>query len=622
MKEFYFNQFDHRKPYKPVKDNIYRARLFQVAGILAIIAGLIYLYWRWAFSLNFDALWFSLPLAIAETFSFLGICFFIFDLWQNKDAAQQPAPHYLSEVEELNGREDRPIKIDVFIATLNEEAELLRYTIKDAKAMEYPFDDMPVHIFVLDDGRRDGRNIHKENIKKLCQEEGVKYISREHNTGYKAGNLKNGIEHTSGDFFVILDADNRPFPGFLKNTLGYFKREKVAWVQTCHWFYDTTETIPLSTYLINALGITSEKLKKAIIFSTGYINTGGDIFGSEPRQFYEVIQRRRNFHNASFCCGAASVHRREAVMGNSIKLFSESFNEGFLQGKMQKDNQNLMAKRMELIQSKELMPFMFHASEDLYSSMVIHSDSKNKWESVLHPYVESKLLSPQDMQTFVKQRLRYAEGSIDIALHDNPLFKKGLSWRQKLCYFHTAWAYFSCIWILIFLLSPIVFFFTHQLPVDCSSTEFFAVFIPFYFIYKIAETAGSWGISQKRGRQYYICLFWINLQAIISVLSGKKVKFTVTPKYKQQSHPLKHSWPHLTIIILTVSGIILNGILVFFGSENLSFGITMNTLWGLHNCYTLSVYVRAAYWDTELSGVKEKVKEIERKSYRPLAVEA
>jgi cellulose synthase (UDP-forming) len=611
MKDFYFNQFENRKPYKPLKDNIYRARFFQVAGILAMIAGLIYLGWRWGYSLNFNALWFSLPLVIAETFSFLGICFFIFDLWQNKDSTPQSAPHFLSEVDDLNNRVDRPIKIDVFIATLNEEAELVRYTIKDAKAMEYPYSDVPIVISVLDDGRRDGRNANKENLKKICQEEGVNYITREHNRGFKAGNLKNGIERTSGDFFVILDADNRPFPSFLINTLGYFKRKKVAWVQTCHWFYDTTESISLSTYLISTFGIKSEKLKKIIWFLTGNIKTGEDIFGSEPRQFYEVIQRRRNFHNACFCCGAASVHRREAVMGTSVRLFSEQVNQGIQQSKFAKGSNKFKEKRIDLIKNKELTPFMFHASEDLYSSMVIHSDTKNRWESVLHPYVESKLLSPQDMQTFVKQRLRYAEGSIDIALHDNPIFKKGLSWRQKLCYFHTAWAYFSCIWILIFLLSPIVFFFTHQLPVDCTSTEFFSFFIPFFLIYKVAEIAGSWGISQKRGRQYYIGLFWINLNAIINVFSGRKVNFTVTPKYKQLSHPLKHSWPHLTIIILTLMGILMNGCLILWGTQSLSFGIAMNTVWGLHNCYTLSVYVRAAYWDTELLTEKENQMQME-----------
>ena len=55
------------------------------------------------------------------------------------------------------------------------------------------------------------------------------------NIGFKAGNLQNGIENSSGDLFVILDADARPFPAFLKNTLGYFRKQRVAWVQTCQW---------------------------------------------------------------------------------------------------------------------------------------------------------------------------------------------------------------------------------------------------------------------------------------------------------------------------------------------------------------------------------------------------
>lgn len=37
--------------------------------------------------------------------------------------------------------------------------------------------------------------------------------------------------------------------------------------------------------------------------------------------FYDVILRRRNWANAAFCCGAASVHRREAVMQAALRSY-------------------------------------------------------------------------------------------------------------------------------------------------------------------------------------------------------------------------------------------------------------------------------------------------------------
>ncbi len=90
----------------------------------------MYIYWRWTASLNYDALPFALTLVIAETISFISIFFFIFDMWRNRDNKCEPPPHYLSEIETLDGIPDRPLLIDVFIATYNEEAELLRYTKK------------------------------------------------------------------------------------------------------------------------------------------------------------------------------------------------------------------------------------------------------------------------------------------------------------------------------------------------------------------------------------------------------------------------------------------------------------------------------------------------------------
>lgn len=608
MKSYYFSKFENRKPYLPVKENAWRTRIFQSAGILTMITGLIYILWRWNYSLNENALFFSVTLVVAETFSFISIFFFIFDLWKNKDAEQLPAPHYLSEIEGLDDRADRPIKIDIFIATINEEAELLRYTIRDTKAVESPFDDMKISIYMLDDGRRDGRDPGKENIKALCEEEGVIYLTRENNIGFKAGNLQNGIENSSGDLFVILDADTRPFPAFLKNTLGYFRKQRVAWVQTCQWFYDTTEAILLSDYIIRTIGISYGPVKKIIKYLSCNLKTGEDIYGSDPRQFYEVIQRRRNYHNASFCCGAGSVHRREAIMSLALKEFTEGFKKSISNIITQKKQISSIQKQMDsLVLEAEIIPFSYHVSEDLYTSMNIHSDKKEKWESVMHPYVECKLLSPQDIDSFVKQRSRYAEGSIDIAIHDNPLFRKGLSVSQRICYFNSVWSYFSCIWTMIFLLCPILFFFTHIMPVQCEPLDFVLFFMPFFVMIKIAESAGSWGVSKKRGRQYHVCLFWLNFLALFNVLSGKKAKFNVTPKSKQRAYPFRYSWPHILIITLTLTGLVVNIDVMTSGDANLILAFTLNALWGISNCYTLAVFVRAAYWNTDMSETENKM---------------
>ncbi len=599
-KQFYFEKYEHRKPYPAIPDNKYRTFLFQFVGILTIVLGVSYLSWRWRYSLNPAALWFAIPLALAESLSFVGTIMLVINFWSNKDSPKTPPVHYLSEIEELQGRRDRPVIIDIFIATYNEDVELVRRSIIDAKAIVYPFSDVTIKIYVLDDGRRDGKDPSKENMKLVAEEEKVGYLIREHNEGYKAGNLKNGLKYTKGDLFVILDADTRVFPQFLINTSGYFRNRKVAWVQTPQWFYDTSEAQQLSSIIHAKMKPGSKLLSSLIHFLFGKITVNEDIFGNDPRLFYDAILRKRNFHNAAFCCGAGSIHRREAIMNLALREFADGIKklEIDLISK-HKNRKEIHEQKNGMLLKREIIPFKFHASEDIYTSIMLHADKENNWESIQHPDVECKMLSTQDLNSWIKQHQRYAEGSLDIAFKENPLFIKGLSLGQKLCYFNTIWSYFSPLWILVFLLSPIIFFFTLALPVRAYSFDFFKYFLPFQIMNTITLTLGCWGISTKRGDQYYISGFWFMLMAILSVASGKKVKFNVTPKDNSGTSfrgNIRHILPHLLIITLSVAGIIYNSILLVRHSHPAVSGFAANAFWSIFNIYSLSIMIRAAYW--------------------------
>lgn len=596
-KTFYFNKFENRVPYKAIPENKYRTFLFQLFGTLTIGLGIAYLNWRWRYSFNYEAMWFSILLVTAETLSFISTVMVIINFWANKDAPKTPPVRYLSEIEDLQGRRDRPVKIDVFIATYNEDVELVRLSVIDAKRMKYAHDDVTIRIYVLDDGRRDGRNPNKENMKAVAEEEGVGYLLREHNEGYKAGNLKNALEQTNGDLFAILDADTRPFPEFLNNTTGYFRNRKMAWVQTPQWFYDTTEPEKASDRIIHRFNIKNDRSQRFVEFLFGRMKINEDIFGNDPRLFYDVILRKRNFHNAAFCCGAGSVHRREAIMSLAVKDFSEEVQKLELELlSMNKSTDEIEQEKQKLILTQDVIPFKFHASEDIYTSIMLHADNENKWESLQHPDIECRMLSTQDLDSWIKQHQRYAEGSLDIALKDNPIFKQGLSFRQKLCYFSTIWSYFAPFWILIFLISPIIFFFTLTLPVKAYSFDFFKYFLPFQIANTIAMMLGCWGISTKRGDQYYISGFWYMLMSLFTVVSGKKVKFNVTSKDINVTRSTPHIIPHLVLIGLTLTGIAYNIVLLNMGVHPTPSGFAANAFWCIFNIISLSIMVRAAYW--------------------------
>lgn len=240
-------------------------------------------------------------------------------------------------------------------------------------------------------------------------------------------------------------------------------------------------------------------------------------------------------------------------------------------------------------------PFVHHISEDIFTSLMLHAD-ENKWESYQHPDVECKMLSPQTLEGMVQQNKRYAEGSIDIALSRyNPLWLKGLTIRQRLAYFETLWSYFSPFWLLVFMLYPIVFFFTLVPPLKAFNFDFFLRIVPFLLMNIVVTTIGNWGVSTKRPEQYYQSGFWIKLSALWSLLVTKKRKFNVTKKSIVTTSDVKYVIPHILIVILTLSGIGYNLYLVYINAHPSYSALFANIFWSIFNFYQLSPIIRSAF---------------------------
>lgn len=604
---FYFDKYEKRIPLPPLKYSAVQESLFQFFAIINLSLGAWYINWRWTESINYQALWFSIPLLLAETLAYIGLILFTINLWKTRDTPKKTPPHKFSET--LNKCHfDRAIKVDVFITTYNEDPELVRLSIKDAKRVRYPY-AIEIKIYVLDDGKR-------PQMAEIAQQERVNYITRDNNIGFKAGNLRHAMELTSGDFIVICDADTRLFPTFLEHTLGYFKDPDVAWVQTPQWFYDIPEGKSLAQYLQDSpLKSFGYYLGKGIEALLGTITIGHDPFANDPKMFYDVILRRRNWANASFCCGAGSIHRRDAIMRVAIKEFARSVDlqvnsliniikriDKETKGAIEVGLNALVSKELiqqQVFQQTELTPYKFHVSEDIYTSIVLHSDTARIWKSVLHPEVESKMLSPLDLKSWVVQRYKYAGGTLDIALRDSHLFEPGLSLMQRLMYASTYWSYLGGIWNIIFLLAPIIFLFTGISPVSAYSGDFFKHILPFLVINEIAMMIGIWGLSGFKSKAAYLAFFSINLRALWTVLNGKVIKFPVTPKNIQKGNFFYLVIPQFTLIILTIASLLYGYISYRIGSfQNLS-GLIANLFWGLNNIACLSGFVLSAFYKAE-----------------------
>lgn len=165
---------------------------------------------------------------------------------------------------------EAPVELDVYITTYGEDLATVRRTVTAALAMHGKH-----NTYILDDGKSD-------DVRALAAELGAEYIVREGNKGAKAGNINNALTVTTGEYFVVLDADFVPKEDFLYQTVPFFAEANVAFVQTPQAYGN---------------------LHNLISRGAGYMQS----------VFYRFIQPGKNRFNAAFCVGTNVIYRRTAI---------------------------------------------------------------------------------------------------------------------------------------------------------------------------------------------------------------------------------------------------------------------------------------------------------------------
>lgn len=112
--DFYFTRFEHRQPPEPLKTPRWVMLTWQVLAVASLILGANYIYWRWTASLNTDALWYAIPLVLAETLAWIGTVLFTINLWKEDDPPQNPPPIEINDcLRSEDAEASRPIKVDL-----------------------------------------------------------------------------------------------------------------------------------------------------------------------------------------------------------------------------------------------------------------------------------------------------------------------------------------------------------------------------------------------------------------------------------------------------------------------------------------------------------------------------
>jgi cellulose synthase (UDP-forming) len=273
-------------------------------------------------------------------------------------------------------------------------------------------------------------------------------------------------------------------------------------------------------------------------------DSGRRVAWSEQSLFFRVIQRGKDAWNAAFYCGSCAVIRRSAL--DSIG--------GFATGTV---------------------------TEDIHTSLRLH---KRGYRSVYHCESLAYGVAPAKIEPFLKQRVRWGVGAMNVWRKEGILFTRGLTLAQRLNYLATALAYFDGWQKAFFYFAPVYVLMAGAMPIGVDTSSFLLHFLPYIALNFLAfeEIARGYGRSLLI-EQYNMARFAGFAWSTLGLLRTRK-RFGVTAKAaRERSASLPYLAPQILVIALNGAAIPV-GILLFLSMGHLpADGMWANVFWASVN---------------------------------------
>lgn len=261
-------------------------------------------------------------------------------------------------------------------------------------------------------------------------------------------------------------------------------------------------------------------------------------------------------------------------------------------------------------EAQAIMPMAtISVTEDMATAMRLHGLG---WRSVYHHEVLARGLAPEDLGTMLQQRLRWAQGTLQVLLRENPLTQRGLTWGQRLMYLSTMWTYLSGFAAVIYLVAPVLFLLFGVQPLKTYGPYFLMFFLPYFLTNQLLFVVVGYRVKTWRGQQYSLALFplWIRafVTAIGSVYFGRSLGFVVTPKTRGA---LVSQWrfvkPQLITMAVLVVALVVGIVRQLLGYAQNSWDTWVNVLWICYDLTVMSVIIQAALFKGSDNNAKENV---------------
>ncbi len=269
---------------------------------------------------------------------------------------------------------------------------------------------------------------------------------------------------------------------------------------------------------------------------------------SEGNMFYGLVQDGNDYWNACFFCGSCAVIRRAAL--NTTNGFATET-----------------------------------VTEDAHTMLKLH---RQGWDSAYLRLPLAAGLATERLALHIGQRIRWARGMIQILRLDNPLFGKGLTIGQRICYLQATAHFLFAIPRLIFLVAPLAYLLLYQNIIAASPLAIIAYALPHIF-HSVATNSRI----QKNWRHSFwseiyetvLALFLVRV-TLVTLASPRRGKFNVTAKgglLENGYFDLRAVYPNLILAVFLIAGILRGLIsLIFFKNDLLVFqALLLNTIWAV-----------------------------------------
>ncbi|MBP0623234.1 glycosyltransferase [Cupriavidus consociatus] len=294
--------------------------------------------------------------------------------------------------------------------------------------------------------------------------------------------------------YLTRDNNAHAKAGNLNNALKHSTGEFIAIFDADH--------APRKDFLVRTLGYFQDE-------RVAFVQTPQDFFNidsfnhrlgkkrvwDEQALFFKIIQRGKDALNAAFFCGSCAVIRRSAVA--RIGGFATET-----------------------------------VTEDVHTAIRMH---KLGYQSVYHAESLAFGLAPHSIDTYLKQRMRWGMGSMQVFRRERILFGRGLTLGQRLNYLASALFFFEGWQKLVFFLTPPAVFLFGVLPIVSPLNTFLLWFCLYYLLSILVHLELGRGYNSLfLSEQYAMARFFAFMSTSVG-LFRRNIPFAVTDKQMSQT---------------------------------------------------------------------------------------